>query len=887
MITPSEGTLRTEELVFVPVRLIDPDPDQPRRHFDGESLRELGESILQQGLLEPLIIYHAGELHREDRYRLVAGERRWRAAHMVGVAELPCRIREYPNDEIRILEQVAENFGRADLTAVEEARAYLLLQEKCGLTQAEIGARFGKDQRTVSNTLKVLELPEAVQELVGDGRLRKAHAQQVHRFRESAPTYCVWLAQQAAERGLSEKALREPVPLNWEAARSVLVPLNWSTPFDFKKRCPGCPHYLGDGRPGEAFCGNPALYAEHAREAEQARIEAMAGVAGQSELTGQLLGAAGVAPGSLTPLERDRATQAQGQAAAHDQVVEARQAVEEESRRERLQREARAQLLFDQAREAALERGEIGSRDLAALVYQQLVGFQDEDLKLAAELVGLDFAAVWPQIPEDEDEDTEEQLSFTALAQVPPVDLVRFALLAELEAERRSAGSWSTQNFTRWYLGLAPGAEIALPEPLVLARPPELPIATARLEISREDDDQEDDLDDQDEDERFVCARCDLDVPEDTCAGEEVETLPNGVRLDPRGHFRTPAALYYCRECRPDVRICEACGCTDEAGCEQGCAWTSADVDRCSACDDPDPLYLEPGMRIGFDFAALVDPAGTILDVLQDPPRFEVVADWDINQRLEINQDNPNLKRLPVKAPIDPNADSEYSAPSTAGTSEAPQPNEHGVYPENAGEVVLRLTNRKTSLLVRLLETPEGWLYACSLEGPGHGTSSPLSSLAVRLTRFQALRRGYDLAKKSLIDLRDRGQSKALSETARRLLDQVNDAVWALNEYEEDERRRAAEAEPAPSSSEGADGEPRVTEADLAPGLWVRHPEFATVFELQDELVAGATWTGKVVFCGFQRKHRLGAVAELTVQALRTFLRLDPVCRVHGEAARA
>jgi ParB family chromosome partitioning protein len=154
----------------IPVDLIDPNPIQPRRVFQGERLSELAQSIRANGIIQPLVVRKAG-----DRYQLVAGERRWRAAKLAGLDQVPVVVQEVPDD--RLLEiTLVENIQREDLNPIETANAFSRLGTELSLSAEEIGHRTGKDRTTIANSLRLLQLPADLQQLVSERRLSAGHA---------------------------------------------------------------------------------------------------------------------------------------------------------------------------------------------------------------------------------------------------------------------------------------------------------------------------------------------------------------------------------------------------------------------------------------------------------------------------------------------------------------------------------------------------------------------------------------------------------------------------------------------------------------------------------------------------------------------------------------
>ena len=152
------------------ISLIEPNGTQPRKKFDEETLKELAESIKTYGILQPLIVQK-----KDDHYEIIAGERRWRAAKLAGLQEVPVLIREY--DKQRTMEiALIENVQRADLNPIEEAQAYQRLIQEFGLTQEEIATRVSKNRATITNSLRLLKLDPRVQQMLIEGQISSGHA---------------------------------------------------------------------------------------------------------------------------------------------------------------------------------------------------------------------------------------------------------------------------------------------------------------------------------------------------------------------------------------------------------------------------------------------------------------------------------------------------------------------------------------------------------------------------------------------------------------------------------------------------------------------------------------------------------------------------------------
>lgn len=165
-------------LVEIPVDHLQPNPSQPRHSFSNEDLEELAVSIAQHGVLQPLLVSEV----EPGQYRLVAGERRWRAARLAGLATVPAVIRERLDEDRHLELALVENLQRRDLTPLEEARAFDQLRANLGLAQAEIAERVGIDRSTVANALRLLNLPSDIQQMVEEGSLSAGHARALLAF---------------------------------------------------------------------------------------------------------------------------------------------------------------------------------------------------------------------------------------------------------------------------------------------------------------------------------------------------------------------------------------------------------------------------------------------------------------------------------------------------------------------------------------------------------------------------------------------------------------------------------------------------------------------------------------------------------------------------------
>ena len=204
-------SVKDSPLREIDIDLIDVNKGQARKEFDKEKLKELGESIKLHGLIQPLIL-----TENNGRYTIVAGERRYRAARMVGIKTLPAVVRTF--DESKLLElSLIENIQREDLNPVEEGKAILLLMEQHGFTQEQVSERIGRSRSAVANTLRLLTLPKKVLELVKDGTISAGHARALIPLKSEELIYST--AAKVAAEGLSVRQTEELVKRMGEAKK--------------------------------------------------------------------------------------------------------------------------------------------------------------------------------------------------------------------------------------------------------------------------------------------------------------------------------------------------------------------------------------------------------------------------------------------------------------------------------------------------------------------------------------------------------------------------------------------------------------------------------------------------------------------------------------------
>lgn len=222
-----EGAASGDELRELPVELIVPNPNQPRRHFDEAALQALADSLQSRGVLQPVLVRPVAG----GTYELVAGERRWRASKLAGLEQIPALVRE--RDDAQALEvALIENMAREDLNPVEEARACAALVEELGLTREEVGRRVGRSRVAVSNLLRLLDLPDEVLELLERGDLAEGHGRALLLAEDHADRRR--LGRTAATEGWSVRVLEDrarkaneaPAPAGAAASRAGRDPVH-------------------------------------------------------------------------------------------------------------------------------------------------------------------------------------------------------------------------------------------------------------------------------------------------------------------------------------------------------------------------------------------------------------------------------------------------------------------------------------------------------------------------------------------------------------------------------------------------------------------------------------------------------------------------------------
>ncbi len=216
------------ELFLCPVEDIESDPEQPRRKMDEESLGPLSESIKKNGVLQPI-----GVIRKGTKYRIVFGERRWRAATMAGLERIPAILLNGKMEAERLKLSLIENLMRKDLTPIETAEGFKRLHDKLGLSHEEIGKIFGLDRSTVTNTIRLLLLPSKVKEMVEKGEITAGHARALLSL--DNPSLMVELAKKVKEKGLSVRELEKTINKLKSESKKTRITFDQETVFLTRK----------------------------------------------------------------------------------------------------------------------------------------------------------------------------------------------------------------------------------------------------------------------------------------------------------------------------------------------------------------------------------------------------------------------------------------------------------------------------------------------------------------------------------------------------------------------------------------------------------------------------------------------------------------------------
>jgi len=232
---PRDGGGSGTGLQEISVSSIDPNPNQPRNHFDEDALAELSASIKAIGLLQPVLVRPSST---PDRFELIAGERRWRASKRAGLSTIPAIVRV--TDDVSSVEQaLVENLHRQDLTPLEEAAAYQQLLEDFSMTHEQVAAKVGKSRSAITNSLRLLTLPPTIQQYLAEGRLSAGHAKALLGTPDRALQES--LARVAVDQSLTVRGLEEAVrnAVNPGTASTTVTPKPGTTGAKPKTGNPG------------------------------------------------------------------------------------------------------------------------------------------------------------------------------------------------------------------------------------------------------------------------------------------------------------------------------------------------------------------------------------------------------------------------------------------------------------------------------------------------------------------------------------------------------------------------------------------------------------------------------------------------------------------------
>ncbi|MDP6457361.1 MAG: ParB/RepB/Spo0J family partition protein [Candidatus Marinimicrobia bacterium] len=183
----TEETVDSGSVLQVALDLVSPNPHQPRQEFDKKSLEELAYSIIEKGIIQPITVRN-----RNGGYEIIVGERRWRAARIAGLTDIPARVLEIDDDAEMMEYALIENIQRENLNVIEEAEAYAVLNKQYGFSHTQIAKAVGKNRVTVSNTLRLLKLPQKIKESLRKGQITAGHARALLALKNSQQMLKLW-----------------------------------------------------------------------------------------------------------------------------------------------------------------------------------------------------------------------------------------------------------------------------------------------------------------------------------------------------------------------------------------------------------------------------------------------------------------------------------------------------------------------------------------------------------------------------------------------------------------------------------------------------------------------------------------------------------------------
>ena len=212
-----DSDIRTNQILNVPIDTLVPNPDQPRKSMTDQGLEELAKSIALQGVIQPLLVRRSRE---KGKYQIIAGERRWRAAQVAHLSEVPVFLKDLSDEDVMLVALI-ENLQREDLNAAEEASALQELKDKLSITQEELARRLGKSRSMIANSLRLLQLPKDALTALREGRISAGHARCLLPFVENEQTLLAFL-QHILDHTLTVREC-EDILASWKAGQ----PLPW------------------------------------------------------------------------------------------------------------------------------------------------------------------------------------------------------------------------------------------------------------------------------------------------------------------------------------------------------------------------------------------------------------------------------------------------------------------------------------------------------------------------------------------------------------------------------------------------------------------------------------------------------------------------------------
>jgi ParB/RepB/Spo0J family partition protein len=265
-------SLRVITTAEVPIDSVYPNPNNPRKTFDPDGLTQLADSIREVGILQPLVVVMS--VDRSPTYRLVAGERRWRAAKMVGLTHVPCMVRQLtPTQEAEIM--LIENLQRRDLDPIEEAQAYKSLLAEHGHTQAALAAKLGVSQSQIANRIRLLDLPDKVTESISHGIISPSHGKELLAHKHLPTAILEAAVAHIIEDSVPVKHVSNIVGIAINQLGKSVLPIH--VPFDSKKYCIDCTDMVPEnstryqGLPWRMTCVNLRCYDEKVAAAAAVR----------------------------------------------------------------------------------------------------------------------------------------------------------------------------------------------------------------------------------------------------------------------------------------------------------------------------------------------------------------------------------------------------------------------------------------------------------------------------------------------------------------------------------------------------------------------------------------------------------------------------------------